>query len=273
LKKRSWFRVAALLALGTPLALAMLRPHILWAQGDGPRVFLALATGSQETPSVDSTGVAFGRFVLSADKKQLTYAIRISGLKGQFTAMQLHRGRPNVAGDAIYNLSPPTDNRSQGVLNFNAADEADLGSQGIYLNIQTDQQPGGEIRGQLVPSPDPAIGQEQEQPVVAEVSFAKEIQPIFNRNCSCHIGGFPSEGQNLGPGKALANIVNVKSRQSPLDRIEPGDPSKSYMIHKLNGTQQSVGGSGTRMPQGGAALPADQIAKISTWIQQGAKNN
>jgi hypothetical protein len=105
-----------------------------------------------------------------------------------------------------------------------------------------------------------------------EVLFAKEIQPIFTANCRCHSGGAPLEGMNLGAGRAFANTVNVPSRQSNLNRIEPGDPDKSYLLHKLNGTQRTVGGGGSRMPLGGR-LSAGQIEKIRQWIAQGAKND
>jgi hypothetical protein len=107
-----------------------------------------------------------------------------------------------------------------------------------------------------------------------EISFAKEIQPIFTANCSCHSGRFAPEGMNLAAGQAIANIVNVASAEARgLDRIEPGDPQKSYLIHKVSGTQRTVGGSGSRMPLGGKPLSDDLINKIRQWITQGAKNN
>jgi hypothetical protein len=106
---------------------------------------------------------------------------------------------------------------------------------------------------------------------VPEVSFANEIQPLFNASCRCHTGSAPPEGMNLGPGKAIANITSVRSRQSSLDRIEPGDPARSYLWHKIKGTQRTVGGTGSRMPLGGRLSDA-QIEKIRQWIVQGAKN-
>jgi hypothetical protein len=79
---------------------------------------------------------------------------------------------------------------------------------------------------------------------------------------------------NLAAGQAIANTVNVASREARgVDRIEPGDPQKSYLLHKLLGTQRSVGGSGSRMPLSGGPLADAQIAKIRQWIEQGAKNN
>jgi hypothetical protein len=105
----------------------------------------------------------------------------------------------------------------------------------------------------------------------AGVSFAKEIQPIFSARCSCHVSGF-SAGLSLAAGDAFASLVDVPSSQSDLDLIEPGEPAKSYLLHKIQGTQRSAGGSGVRMPQGGT-LPAAQIEKIRQWIEQGAQEN
>jgi hypothetical protein len=259
------------------IALAAAPARVLFAQGEQPKVFLALATGFQETPAVDTGASAFGRFVLSADKMKLSYRVHVFGLKGNFTAMHLHRGRAGEAGPVVYPLSAPTNGVATGEVNFNPTDETDLTTQGLYLNIHSEPFPGGEVRGQVVLSPDPSIG---EPPTAPEVSFAKDIQPIFTRNCSCHTGRAPEQGMNLEPGKAFASIVNVRAvdlaRLNPasrrLDRIEPGDPAKSYMIHKLNNTQRSVGGTGLRMPLGGR-LPDAQIALITTWVAQGAKNN
>jgi Lamin Tail Domain len=119
----------------------------------------------------------------------------------------------------------------------------------------------------------------QAKPAAAtpEISFAKEIQPIFTASCArsgCHGGSRPAEDMDLSEGQAFDNIVAVPSNEAPdLNRIEPGDPDKSYLLHKLRGTQRSAGGSGSRMPLGGRALADDQIARIRQWIEQGAKNN
>ncbi len=54
-----------------------------------------------------------------------------------------------------------------------------------------------------------------------------------------------------------------------LDRVEPGDPDNSYLIHKLEGTQAV----GDRMPQGGPFLDEETIGDIRQWIADGAPNN
>jgi hypothetical protein len=69
-------------------------------------------------------------------------------------------------------------------------------------------------------------------------------------------------------------IVSVPSVQAPgLDRAEPGSAELSYLVHKIQGTQGTVGGTGERMPRGAAALPDAAIQVIRAWIDQGAQDN
>jgi hypothetical protein len=87
--------------------------------------------------------------------QKLNYEIYVSGLKGKFAAMHLHRGRPGQAGPVIYPLTVPFDsnNVSKGTIDFKPEDDADLASQNFYFNLHTDLFPAGEIRGQVVASP------------------------------------------------------------------------------------------------------------------------
>jgi hypothetical protein len=273
--RHGWMRLGLLGALALAASLLLLRPHLLWAQNPAqPLVYLALATGFQETPPVDTPAVSLARFTLTPDHK-LNYEIHVTGLSADFTAMHLHRARAGQPGPIVYPLTTPfTNNVSTGSVDFKPEDEADLNSQGFYFNIHTTAHPDGEIRGEVVAVLESFLA---DPPAAAEVSFANEIQPIFTTSCAlsgCHAGNSPQQGMNLSAGQAFANIVGVHSKEAPsLNRIEPGDPQKSYLWHKISGTQSTVGGSGGRMPFGRAPLPDDQIAKIQQWIQQGAKNN
>jgi hypothetical protein len=106
--------------------------------------------------------------------------------------------------------------------------------------------------------------------------FAAAVQPIFSANCAlsgCHAGSSPAQGMNLSQGQAYANIVNVQSNESSLLRVRPSQPDSSYLVHKIQGTQSNVGGSGGQMPLGRNPLSQAQIDTIRQWIADGAPNN
>ncbi len=107
-------------------------------------------------------------------------------------------------------------------------------------------------------------------------TLSADVQPILTTNCAlsgCHAGAQPAQGMNLSAGQMIANTVNVISNELPsMDRIEPGQPDLSYLVHKIQGTQAGVGGSGGRMPLGGQ-LTQSEINTIRAWITAGASDN
>lgn len=109
----------------------------------------------------------------------------------------------------------------------------------------------------------------------APVSFSGVIQPILTASCDgadCHINNahHPS-ALNLAVGKAYAQLVNMGTPAcSDQQRVVPGDPSSSYILHKLTGHNLC---DGEQMPKGKAPLDAASIKSISDWICTGAPNN
>jgi len=104
------------------------------------------------------------------------------------------------------------------------------------------------------------------------VTLAQLQSSIFTPRCSsCHTGGGSSlpASMNLSSESATrAALVGVASIEVPsLQRVAPGDPANSYLIHKLEGTQSS----GSRMPLGGPFLDQATIDSVKAWIQAGAQ--
>ena len=117
------------------------------------------------------------------------------------------------------------------------------------------------------------------QATMGPVSFADDIQPIFTGSCAtagCH-GTNPNPPEKpmvLLAGQAYDNIVGVSSGQlATMARITPGQPDNSYVVHKIQGTQASVGGSGDRMPFGLAPLSQSTIGLIRQWVTEDAPGN
>lgn len=109
-------------------------------------------------------------------------------------------------------------------------------------------------------------------------TLSGSVQPILDANCagsSCHIGNAsPPFGLNMTSGQTHGNTVDVPSGQVPtMDRIEPGQPDQSYLVHMIQGTFAQVGGTGPKMPLGAGSLSQGQIDTIRDWITAGAPNN
>lgn len=112
---------------------------------------------------------------------------------------------------------------------------------------------------------------QEEVAAEASVSFSNDVQPIFDMHCVfCHQSAAAQGGLVLQQGMAYEQLVDVKSSQSELLRVAPGDREASYLLHKLRGTHLSVGGEGSAMPLGGPSLSEEQIELIGTWIEEGA---
>jgi hypothetical protein len=126
------------------------------------------------------------------------------------------------------------------------------------------------------------------------VSFKTDVVAgVFNKSCglstSCHGSATASQGGLfLGAKDKLGSdasdvrklIVGVASKDLPtMPFVTVGDPSKSFLLHKMDGDQcqfaaQCTGGDCQQtMPQGSDALPADRRDIVRRWIAQGAQDN
>ena len=103
----------------------------------------------------------------------------------------------------------------------------------------------------------------------AGLSYALDVHPVvIAGTCGCHANGVGGL-KFADAATAYAAWVNVQSNGSSLDRIEPGDPDKSYVLQKFLGNQINVG-SGQNMPLGGPALSQEKLDLFEQWILDGA---
>lgn len=109
------------------------------------------------------------------------------------------------------------------------------------------------------------------------LTLSAGVQPIFSVSCAlsgCHVGPNAVLGQDLSVGRTFGSVVDVPSVEAPaLRRVRPFLPDSSYLVHKIQGTQATVGGSGERMPLIGGAVTAEEIAVVRAWIAAGALDN
>ncbi|MDB4935028.1 MAG: hypothetical protein JWP87_2000 [Labilithrix sp.] len=123
-----------------------------------------------------------------------------------------------------------------------------------------------------------------------QVSFSSDVLPIFATSCSfgsCH-GATRGDNNGVFLGTKAGNtsasairdaLVGHPSKQSPsTPYVTPADPSRSYLIRKLEGTMCgladcSAGNCGQTMPRGGDKLDDASLDLVRTWIMQGATDN
>jgi len=96
---------------------------------------------------------------------------------------------------------------------------------------------------------------EVEVPVPDEVSYSKDIQPLWNTDCvSCHGGAAP----NLEAANSYNNLMN--------GYVVAGNAEASVLYQSL------IWGDAKPMPPG-QKWEAYKIQLVEAWIEQGAKNN
>jgi hypothetical protein len=114
-------------------------------------------TGAQEVPPNDSKANGTVDLAYDPATKQVTWSIKTEGLSSPAVAAHIHGPAP-VGSNAgvIVNLAP---NGMAEPINGSAtltdAQAKDLMDGKYYVNVHTQKNPGGEIRGQIVPKATP----------------------------------------------------------------------------------------------------------------------
>jgi hypothetical protein len=118
-------------------------------------------------------------------------------------------------------------------------------------------------------------GKSSTAPAAVEPTLASIQAQVFASGCaisSCHGSVGQRGGLVLEEGRSYAQLVGVLAQNDAARakgklRVAPGHPEQSFLIDKLTAPGS---GEGDAMPYTGAALPAEQIEAIRTWIKQGA---
>lgn len=108
----------------------------------------------------------------------------------------------------------------------------------------------------------------QEEPTPSPQELEQEVESTFAQSCAlsgCHTAPAPQQGMNLSAGQFYASTVGEASRGRPeLQRVHPGQPDSSYLVHKIEG-RSSI--QGQRMPLGAEPLSEEEISTIKEWIR------
>lgn len=100
-----------------------------------------------------------------------------------------------------------------------------------------------------------------------DVTFAKDIKPIFEKSCvNCHGAEKPKARLRLD------HLEGTLKGSSDGKVVQPGDSAKSSLVHSV----ARIGDEDYWMPPPNnkakiPALTAEQVGLIRAWIDQGAK--
>ena len=114
--------------------------------------YKASLNGASEVPPTQSKGTGSAQINADNANNQVSWRVEYSGLSGPATGAHIHCGAPagGNAGVAVNfgsNLASPI----SGSGTMTPAQMADLQGGKCYVNVHTDANKGGEIRGQLMP--------------------------------------------------------------------------------------------------------------------------
>ncbi|MGN6631559.1 MAG: CHRD domain-containing protein [Nitrososphaeraceae archaeon] len=130
-----------------------LTDRLAFAQG-ARKKFTADLSGKNEVPPVDTKASGTAQFQLSADGKEINYELNVKGMNN-FMMAHIHQGKSGENGQPVVMLSMGkakiTPGDLQGPLNGKQlSDLVKLLEDGnAYVNVHTQQNQNGEIRGQI----------------------------------------------------------------------------------------------------------------------------
>ena len=129
---------------------------LLLAACGGTSVSTCQLSGSNEVPSVSTT--AMGTATATLDGSDLTVTGTFSGLSSDLyevsgSAAHVHAGAIGVAGDVLFSLTVTTTDKRNGSFtgkkSLNSDEQKTFSSGGLYVNVHSNNNKGGEIRGQF----------------------------------------------------------------------------------------------------------------------------
>jgi WD40 repeat protein len=93
------------------------------------------------------------------------------------------------------------------------------------------------------------------------VSFYRQVRPILQRSCTgCH------QPAKSGGKLVLTSFVGTKAGGEQGVGFEAGKPEESLLVEFISGDKPA-------MPKNAPPLPREQVALISRWISEGAKDD
>jgi len=125
----------------------------IWAYAQSaPVVYKATLAGNSEVPPVNTQARGAAQVNADSATNQASWRVEYSGVSGPLTGAHIHCGAPAGANAGVaVNFGTTLASPITGSGSMTPAQMADLQAGRCYVNLHTDANKGGEIRGQLAP--------------------------------------------------------------------------------------------------------------------------
>ena len=110
-------------------------------------VFTATLSGADEVPPNESTATGSAELSYNRGTRVFQIVVEFSGFDP--IGAHIHRGEAGVNGPVVFGFDPPTSPINYTSEPLTPEQEADLYNELYYVNVHSEEYPGGEIRGQL----------------------------------------------------------------------------------------------------------------------------
>lgn len=115
-----------------------------------PVTFELDLTGANEVPPVEGPTNGLARLTFDADTNELTWVIFVHGISGgAVTASHIHNAAAGANGPVIITLSPVGFVTLGGSAILTDEQVTELKAGNLYINVHSQDNPGGFLRGQL----------------------------------------------------------------------------------------------------------------------------
>ena len=113
-------------------------------------MYVAMMDGKSEAPAVETDGRGRGQLIFDPATKEGRWLVSWQGLSGPATAAHVHCGAEAGANAGVaLNLGDASSGKVSGTGQFTDAQFAGLEAGKCYINVHTEKNKGGEVRGQI----------------------------------------------------------------------------------------------------------------------------
>ena len=120
------------------------------AAGAETITYHATLSSAAEVPPNKTAGTGTATATIDTDTKMLSYSVQYAGLSGPVTAGHFH-GPAGVGKNAavLIPIMAPLASPINGMARLSDAEIVDFRAGNVYVNLHTEENPDGEIRGQV----------------------------------------------------------------------------------------------------------------------------